>query len=226
MNPTLTIVMREFKCFVGSDRGVFVVYAILVVLWSLLYLSRSAAGGEIISLLWAMTFAAVVGGNFAQTTYLAERMNGALEILLACGISRRAIVAGKTIFIVAMTIVIGFACLGLAALWSGIAAIFGYGASPIGAEVFAVYGAAAFLNAAMSCWFSVVLPNPRVLHFINLGFTVSLVALFYFATGPLQIDVHAAAFLLTAILVACGSVFLALGIRAYSGEGVIAPVTL
>jgi ABC-type Na+ efflux pump permease subunit len=226
MNPTLTIVSREFKCFAGSDRGVFVVYGILVVLWSLLYLSRSAAGGEIISLLWAMTFAAVVGGNFAQTTFLAERMNGALEILLACGISRRAIVAGKTIFIVAMTIVIGFACLGLAALWSVMAATLDYGAAPIGAEVFVVYGAAAFLNAAMSCWFSVVLPNPRVLHFINLGFTLSLVALFYLATGPLHMDVHAASFLLTAILLAGGALFIALGIRAFSGERVIAPVTL
>lgn len=226
MNPTLAIVSREFKCFSGSDGGVFVVYAVLVILWSLLYLSRSAADGEIISLLWAMTFAAVVGGNFAQTTFLAERMNGALEILLACGISRRAIVAGKTIFIVAMTIFIGFACLGLAALWGVVAAIFDYGAAPIGAEVFAVYGAAAFLNAAMSCWFSVVLPNPRVLHFVNLGFTLSLVGLFYLATGLLHIDVHAASFLLTAILLVCGAVFLALGIRAFSGEGVITPVTL
>jgi ABC-type transport system involved in multi-copper enzyme maturation permease subunit len=104
-----SIVIKEWKCFVGSDRGLFFFYGILMVSWSM-FLAFREQPDDLSAPWWLIFFSVVVTANFSNTVFISERINGALEILISSGHSRMAILYGKIFFILIMSIVMGLFC--------------------------------------------------------------------------------------------------------------------
>ena len=218
MNGINTILHKEFQSFVGSDKGVFLVYIIIVVAWSFMLVSgNGGAAGQF----WLVFFSVIVAANFSNTVFISERMSGSLEILITSGLSRNSILFGKMLFVIIMTAAIGLSCAVLSRLWGVLSVEFG------AVEVLGVYDgmlfiSATFLNAASSAYLSVRLSSPRLLHFINL-FILGAIVAFYTVVSQLYF-LHPS--LLVVILLVTGSVFMFAARREFSGERIIQPVIL
>ncbi|MDR2693926.1 MAG: hypothetical protein LBB74_06895 [Chitinispirillales bacterium] len=217
MAGMLTVVRKELKCF-GGDKGQFIIYALMSALWSLALFSGGfngdAAGGRF----WCVFFAVIVASGFSGTVFISERVTGTLEILITSGISRDAVLFGKMVFAVGMSMAVGLLCAVFALIW-GFA--LGAGASVrLGINDAALYASTVFLNAAVSACLSVRMGNPRFLHFINLFMTAALLAAYiavsflFAASWPFL----AAGFLLL------GTLFTFLARREFAGERITRPV--
>ena len=114
MKDIWLIVRKEWIGFAKSDRGIFLVYSILVLAWSILLSSNINLLLAGAGYLWLIFFSVIVSGNFSNTTFSAERISGSLEILLTSGIARNAILIGKIAFVIIMSIIMGFLCYVLA----------------------------------------------------------------------------------------------------------------
>jgi ABC-type Na+ efflux pump permease subunit len=235
MNNITLIIRKEWMSFAGSGRSMFVLYAVLVAYWvvllatwqdpSLSILSQSAANrGTTVSYmpLWFALFSLIVTSIFANTVFVAERVTGSLEILLTSGVSRNGILFGKMLFVTGMTMVIGAVCIGLSLLIKQVVyhgpmediSLIGFG--------YALYTAAAFLNAAASAWLSVVLPNPRIVPLLNLLLISVITGVQMAATFYLSVPPWAAA----GAMVVLGCLFCALSRLEYDSERIIKPVIL
>jgi ABC-type Na+ efflux pump permease subunit len=164
---------KEWRCFAGSDRGIFLLYAILLVSWSLM-LATPDTNGIAAGPIWLIFFSVVISANFSNTVFIAERVNGILEILLTSGLSRRSILFGKMAFVAGMSILIGLACMLIAPVWRIViyqspGAVFDPGA-------FLLYCSAVYMNTASSAYLSVKMNNPRLLHLANILLLAVLVA--------------------------------------------------
>jgi ABC-type Na+ efflux pump permease subunit len=220
MNQCLLVLRKEWLNFVCSDRSVFFIYLFLVAGWGML-LATMDHGGSIGSPLWLVFFSVIIAANFSTTVFVSERMSGSLEILLTSGLSRRAILWGKMVFVIAMTLAVGAACVVTASVLRR------FIAPPETVRVFyfqwtyvAIYAGATFLNAASSACFSVWLPNPRLLHFVNL-LLLGAIMTGYVAvslTRPLSL------FAVAAAMTAIGILFAWLAGRAFESERIIKPV--
>lgn len=175
MKGLKTVIYKEWKCFTGSDRGVFILYAVLVLSWSFFLV-----GGSDSSLrtgpLWLVFFSVVVAANFSNTVFISERISGALEILITSGLSRNSILFGKMSFVMGMSLVIGVGCMGLACLWQYL--MYDNEITVLVPMDFITYAASAFINTAGSAFLSVRMPNPRLLHLANLFLTGCVIAIY------------------------------------------------
>jgi ABC-type Na+ efflux pump permease subunit len=174
------ILGKEWKYFLGNDRGMYLLYAAIVLLWSFLFVSAEADGGAGSLVLWLLPFSVVVASNFMQAAFVAERISGSIEVLLTCGLSRAEIMLGKMLFVALMTSVMGYVCIGLSSLWAVLARV---GGMPLrwsvrGADL-ALFASAACLNAALGALLSICLPNPRMMHFINFMVVGVVMSVFY-----------------------------------------------
>jgi ABC-type Na+ efflux pump permease subunit len=227
MGHSMIILRKEWMSFTGSDRSVFVVYAILVIGWGLLLASWGGTSGASPSgmtmPLWIALFSVVVAANFANTVFVTERVTGSLEILLTSGVSRNGILFGKLLFVMVMTLAIGCLCIGLSVLlrpfmpeaqtggsiglvWSGII----------------IYAAASFFNASSSAYLSVILPNPRLLHLLTLLMVSGIMSTQMVVSVYFPVPYYAGALVLTV----AGVVFCLLAKREFNGERIIRPVIL
>jgi ABC-type Na+ efflux pump permease subunit len=214
MTGLRTVIQKEIKCFFGSDKSTFLIYAMISLMWSFALLLEVGNGD-----FWLVFFSVIVAANFSSTVFISERVNGNLEVLITSGLSRDAALFGKMIFIVAMTAAIGLVCALFAACWSAV--LLDAGAPP----PVSVYGAllylsATFLNAAASAYFSVRLGNPRFLHFINLLMTGAFVAAYDAASSFFQM--HPSILVLGFLL--AGTLFTFLARREFAGERIIRPI--
>ncbi len=220
MSQCLIVLRKEWLNFVCSDRSVFFIYFFLVAGWGML-LATMDRGGPLGSPLWLVFFSVIIAANFSSTVFVSERMSGSLEILLTSGLSRAAILWGKMIFVMVMTLAIGMVCVLTASVLQRFIAPpevaravwfqWSYGA---------LYAGATFLNTASSACFSVWLPNPRLLHFVNI-LLVGAVMAGYVAlslTCPLSL------FIVAIAMAAAGLLFAWLAGRAFEGERIIKPV--
>ena len=222
MNDIALILRKEWMSFVGSDRSVFFIYAILVVGWGMLLATWQDSPAAYLPL-WIALFSVIVSANFANTVFVTERTTGSLEILLTSGISRNGILYGKLFFIVVMTLAIGAGCFVFSAIIKPLTGTTPTG-SGAGAALFgyAIYGAATFLNAAGSAWLSVVLPNPRLLHLLNLLFISFIMAVQMTLSAFFPLPPYAVA----VVMVAAGGLFCVLAQREFNSERIINPVIL
>jgi ABC-type Na+ efflux pump permease subunit len=222
MSQVLLMFKKEWLNFVRGDRSVFIIYLILVTGWGVL-IAAAHDGGTAAAPLWVVFFSVIVAVNFSSTVFVLERMSGSLEILLTCGISRGAILYGKMLFVVVMTAAVGSACCASAFLIRQF--LPGPEGTPAGIFTWrycALYAGATFLNAAGSAYFSVVLPNPRLLHFINLllaGFVMTAYTALSLVR-PLPLEIAAA------VLALLGVVFTVLAKREFESERIVKPVVL
>jgi len=210
MSGLVTVLRKEWLCFLGGERSMFAVYGVIVLLWSLLLAGSGVAGAPETTVLWLLPFSVIVVSNFSQTAFVAERVNGAIEILLTCGIGRRTTMLAKMLFVAVLALAMGFACMGLGALWVWLADMNGVIARAAypGWQDLAVFVAAVVLNSALSALFSVVLPNPRMTHFAIFFLMAAVLAVYY----PLAGLSAASVWLLASVLAvaAAGATFAAL----------------
>jgi ABC-type Na+ efflux pump permease subunit len=216
MKGLKTIICKEWKCFIGSDRGVFILYAVLVLSWSFFLIggSDSSRAGP----LWLVFFSVVVAANFSNTVFISERISGALEILITSGLSRNSILFGKMSFVMGMSLVIGGGCMGLACFWQHL--MYDYEITTLRTLDFVTYAASAFLNTAGSAFLSVRMPNPRLLHLANLLLTGCVVV----AYTVLSLYYPVPDFFLPLFLVLIGLVSSILAKNEFNSERVLQPV--
>ncbi|MBD3392193.1 MAG: hypothetical protein GF418_08980 [Chitinivibrionales bacterium] len=224
MRGMLTVFGNEWTGFLRSDRSVFTIYAILVLVWSIVLASNMNLLALDANILWWVFFSVVVSSNFANTTFVSERLTGSLEIVLTCGLSRMAILLGKIAYVIFMSVVLGLLCYAFGILWALIAgedAVLMLQTMNL-AQLILVYLSACFMNACCGAWLSVHLTNPRLSHFANLlvlGLVVGGHAVISTLT-PLS------AWVLPGVLCAAGVLFLLLAARGFAGEKVVQPFTV
>ena len=232
MRDAVLIFKKEWLTLVGSDRGLFVVHIVIILSWGILLALRSimlpvstmsGMSFDLIATFWYAAFSVIVAAMFSNTAFVSERISGALEILLTSGISRSGILYGKTAFIFAMTVIVGGLCLAVAnALQplmnpSGITP-----ANVLGGQGIAVYFGASFFSASSSAYFSILLPNPRILHFINLFMVMILIALYTVLMSFWLIPLY----VLALFFALGGIVFTILAGREFNSERIIKPIVL
>ena len=212
-----TIAQKELKNFIGSDRSTLLIYLVISVLWSFTLLSgeNNGLGGEV----WLVFFSVIVAANFSGTVFISERVSGTLEVLITSGLSRDAVLFGKMLFVIVMTLLIGLLCAALAALWGAVIPDVSL-SQTLGAYEAVLYFSVTFLNVAASAYFSVRMGNPRFLHFVNLFMTGFLVALYSVASG--FVELHP--LILVLAFLAVGVLFTFLARREFAGERIIRPI--
>jgi ABC-type Na+ efflux pump permease subunit len=218
MKKLNAIIGKEWAGFLGSERGVFFVYGILVLSWSFLPLYKGLGTGP----LWWLFFSVVISGNFTNTVFVSERLSGSMEVLLTSGFSRDAVLWGKSIFIMAMSCGIGLLCIGISRIWVSL-----WGTT--GAEGFmdvlyglGLYCAGTCLNVGCGAWMSVRLQSPRLIPFV--GILLMSLTIAGFAALPLIAPVPQ--WLLGPALLCLAMVFLMLARKDFNGERIIQPIHL
>lgn len=219
MNGVLIILNKEWRVFAASDRGMFLLYAILAISWSFM-LAAPSTGSIETGPLWLVFFSVVISANFSNTVFISERVNGNLEILLTSGVSRKHILFGKMAFVTGLSSIIGLMCIGLSLIWRTVIYRAASGAISTG-ELF-LYCCAVFMNTAGSAWLSVFMSNPRLLHLANLMTLALLVSLFTLVSAYVPLPVAA----LSATLLLIGTVATMLAITLYESEKILQPVNL
>ena len=217
MNGTITILRKEWCCFLGSDRGIFILYAVLIASWSIM-LAAPAGNAIQTGPLWLVFFSVVISANFSNTVFIAERVNGILEILLTSGLSRRDILYGKMVFVAGMSIGIGLLCVAISPLWKLV--LYPESDWKLSADALLLYVAAVFMNTASSAYLSVRMGNPRMLHLANLLLLALLLALYTIASYFFTVSPY----VLALVLLAVGAVATAAARRLYESENILQPV--
>lgn len=222
MNAVLSILRKEGRNFAGSEKGVFVVFGILILSWSFLSRNNTLNSSDIFNSIWWLFFSVVVCSNFANTVFVTERINGSMEILLTSGFSRNAVLFGKILFVMVVSIVIGFASIALSLVWL---AVFDRMAGAFVHQALrgaSLYCCGVFLNATAGAWMSIRFSSFRIIPFVNI-FIVALICTIYYA---LPADVRSSEWRLMPALAASGILFLLFAVKDFNGEKVIAPVDL
>lgn len=213
------VLEKEWKCFAGSDWGMFVVYLVLIMIWSLLIATTNISDTNNSSL-WLVFFSVVLTANFSNSTFISERVNGSLEILITSGLSRNAILYGKILFVMIMTMSMGTFCLIVA--WFLFTYPFGFNGSPIGISDYFLFTGSAFLSISSSAYLSVKMNNPRLLHILNLLQLGVLMGIYYTATYFVSLRIY---YLIMAMVVA-GILFCIGAQKIYKTEKILQPVYL
>ena len=217
MKGLLTVVKKEWMCFIGGDRGIFLLYGILILTWSFLLASGDDSTMRT-GPLWLVFFSVVIAANFSNTVFISERITGALEILITSGLSRNAILFGKMAFIMGMSLMVGGACMLLGMLWCVL--LFDTGYSFLTISDYLIFAASAFVNVSSSAFLSVRMANPRLLHFTNLFLLGGIVFVYTILSHFYPVPVGA----LLLVLSGFGSVCTILAQREFSSERILQPV--
>lgn len=143
----------------------FILYSIIVVVWSALLATRSSNSFDS-GPLWLVFFSVVITANFSNSIFVAERTNGSLEILITSGLSRNAVLYGKLFFIISMSVLFGGVCIILSRILDTY--LFFNSMPSTDFQSFLLYTSSTFLNVAASAYFSIRLTNQRLLHFVNM----------------------------------------------------------
>jgi len=217
MKGILTIVQKEWRCFLGSDRGIFLLYIVLMLSWSIMLANpgeSAAQAGQI----WFIFFSVVISANFSNTVFIAERVNGILEILLTSGLSRKQILFGKMLFVAGMSCIIGIICMLVSNIWRHL--LFTDGMQTLSAMDVIVYCCAVLMNTASGAYFSVKMGNPRLLHLLNLLVLGGIIILHSVAVSFFTVPTVALPLLLLVLTAGCTM----LALRLYESEKILQPV--
>ena len=219
MSSIITVLKKEWKCFTGSDRGVFFLYLILVLTWSFLLASGDNSAIHT-GPLWLVFFSVVIAANFSNTVFISERVTGALEIMITSGLSRNGILFGKMIFVIIMSTAVGGICMGLGLLWHQL--FYDFSGGFLTSSDFLVYVSSVFINVGSSAFLSVRMANPRMLHFTNLLLLGGIVSFYLAASQFLTLS----PIYLVVLLASLGVLFSWLAKREFDSERILQPVIL
>jgi ABC-type Na+ efflux pump permease subunit len=211
------IFRKEFLNFFGSERGSFAIYLILIFVWSFLPLTQKPATGDI----WWLFFSVIISGNFSNNVFVAERLNGSMEILLTSGFSRDAVFFGKIAFVTVMSGIMGLICCIVAFFWILISGVTAIDSGSV-FYVACIYIAGTAMNTSCGAWLSVRLRSPRIIPVITIMVMAAVVSLFYL----LLYIIYLPGWSLLVILFSAAILFSALARHEFNGERIIQPVNL
>ncbi len=219
MKDIIPIIQKEWGSFVGSEKGLFAIYAILILVWSFLpfnNLGTFALSGTV----WWLFFSVIISGNFSNSAFVAERMNGSMEILLTAGFSRFGVLVGKMMFVIVMSVIIGCLCFSLSLLWVSLLGREGLAPGQSVGFTFVLYVAGTFMNVCAGAWLSIRLSSPRLIPFINILIVGIVCVIFYSLYYSLFISEWA----LIGLLGLGGFIFCFAAIKDFESEKIIAPI--
>ena len=223
----LLVIKNEWANFFSSDKSVFAVYSIMIVMWSLFVGTNLTAPLEhphvSTGVVWWVFFAIIVSSNFAHTSVSMERIAGAMEILLTSGLTRLSILQGKIAFVVLISTLFGCICYVFAHSWTMFMNVEPKRILSISTVLLDVgtFFSACVMNACCASWAGGRITNPRLGHFISILFfgliiTIhTLLSYWFFDTT----------FLLIAILILSGFIFYFCAASDFKSERIIQPVS-
>lgn len=216
----LLIFKNEIRSYFKSDKALFIAHLIIIFSFGSLYSSHFKNLHSNMGLIWLVSFSVIVTSNFSYSTFVSERMNGMLEILLVSGIKRKDILLGKVIHVILFSSIMGLLIYMVSILMNF---IMGQREMDIFRSVivaFPVYLSSCVFNVSISAWFSVKLPNPRILSFVNL-FIIVIISTVNFIIGELfNISGNS----IIVILLFGAAVFYKLALNEYRSENVTKPL--
>jgi hypothetical protein len=218
MKKLSALLKKEFKNFRGSERGVFIIYIVLVLSWSFLPLYSGVGSGS----LWWLFFSVVISGNFANTVFVAERLNGSMEILLTSGFRRTTVLSAKLLFVMSMSMAVGALCFGISLIWVALAGQYNPHSIAAWFQDAAFYIAGICMNVTCGAWMSIRLQSPRIIPFLSLLFIGILIGIYYAITLVAPIPQWT---LLPVVFVAA-VFFYFFARKDFHGEKIIAPLHL
>jgi|WetSurMetagenome_2_1015567.scaffolds.fasta_scaffold82723_2 ABC-type transport system involved in cytochrome c biogenesis permease component len=216
MKKVKVIFIKELENFIGSERGVFLIYAILVLSWSFLPLNKGIGAGPI----WWLFFSVIISGNFSNSVFVAERLNGSMEILLTSGFPRDSVFFGKIAFVLIMSIGIGIICFSLSMAWIEISRLEKMSTwSELLYDAF-LFCAGALMNVTFGAWMSFRLQSPRIIPFLTI-MVMGLMVAGYYCVSYLC---GAPEWMLGVIMTIASVIFGTLAKKEFHGEKVIQPI--
>lgn len=219
MSGLFAVMAKEWKCFRGSDRGTFILYMALVLVWSMLLALRAndnfSAGP-----LWLVFLSIVITANFSNAVFISERFNGSLEIFITSGLSRDAILFGKILFISLVSLVFGGLCIGISFVTEKI--IFIDRTDGLSFSAFLLYAASTLFSVCCSAYLSVKMTNHRLLHFINMFMVACIVTVYMLASAIYGLSEMYLSLFMTVSAV----LFSVMARRLYHSEKIVQPVNM
>jgi ABC-type transport system involved in multi-copper enzyme maturation permease subunit len=212
MKKLKAILEKEWLNFKGSERGVFLIYCLLVLLWSVFPLNSELGSGP----MWWLFFSVIISGTFSNSVFVSERLNGTMEIMLTSGFSRDTVFFGKIAFVLMMTIISGALCSALSMVWLSLAGQEALSLKTARDAFF--FCAGSLMNVTFGAWMSLRLQSPRIIPFMTLMLMAVIVAAFYALSSRLWV--------LGGILITSGWVFGMFARKEFHGEKVIQPIQL
>ncbi len=222
MKQILLIISKEWVGFIKSDKWIFLIYGILICAWGFLISNNMHSLSSKTGALWLAFFSVIISGNFSNTAFVAERMSGALEILLTSGLSRKSIVLGKIFFIVIMSTIMGTLCYFIAL---GVRTAKGDSFQvlirliPLW-KIILLYASACFLNATCGAWLSVRVKSPRLLPFVNL----MVLGIIVVSHELLSYKIGLSLWSLSMVMTFVGLIFYLFALRDFNSERVLQPL--
>jgi ABC-type Na+ efflux pump permease subunit len=218
MKGILSIISKEWKCFIGSDRGLFFFYGFLVVSWSL-FLAFREQPDSMTAPWWLIFFSVVVTANFSNTVFISERINGFLEIVISSGYSRMTILTGKILFILMMSSILGLVCVVAGTITRSY-----LNNEPISINIMdlCVYIVSAVFNTTGAAFLSVRMTNPRLLHIANMVMLTLLIIIHSVMSQFFDVPNT----LLSALILLFGIIFFLAAVREFKSERILRPVDM
>ncbi|MDD5672734.1 MAG: hypothetical protein PHC61_01100 [Chitinivibrionales bacterium] len=222
MRAVVQVIRNELRIFTASDRSTFFIYAVLILTWSFLFSVNTFEKDDASVMLWWIFFSVVISGNFSTTIFVLERTSGALEVIITSGFSRRALMLGKILFVLGVSIVMAWFCIGLAFIGRTFfsSMLSSYFIAPPKTYM-GLYIAASFMNAAFGAYFSIRLPNPRLVSFAAVLLVGALVSVYYGISAIMPLS----PWILAVLFCAIGALWLVLALREFESERVTRPIT-
>ncbi len=220
LRDTKLIFWKEWNSFKASDRSTFIVFSIIILIYSTLFTAHGATASSNAELLWWMFFSFLLCNILGNTLFVSERMTGSFEILLTCGLNRSAILLGKYFYMVLMVLALG-------TIPTIIATGFNYfllnrgdcsfmGSIPLtGIAIFAI---TTLYSSAMTALVSLGMKNPRTSGFLGM-LALLLPSTIFIASGYSLL-------ITTVVTCSMGILLLGIAIRIMQGERILQPLNL
>lgn len=218
MKGIRSIIAKEWKCFIGSDRGLFFFYGFLIVSWSL-FLAFREQPDSMTAPWWLIFFSVVVTANFSNSVFISERINGFLEIVISSGYSRMTILAGKILFILIMSSVLGLLCVVAGTVTRSY--LYNHPVTFDYMDII-VYIVSALFNTTGAAFLSVRMTNPRLLHIANMAMLTLLIIIHSVMSQFFEVPDS----MLAALILLFGIIFLLAAIREFNSERILRPVDM
>jgi ABC-type transport system involved in cytochrome c biogenesis permease component len=223
MNQMWLIFKEEFEKLRFSEPGQHMMYVVMILCWSALLGINVSLGMMTLSTGWWLFFSVVITATLSTTVFVAELIQGALEILLTCGVSRRAILYGKILYCTLMSVAMGYACFALSILWHAVTAkAFGARHLTVPYTELVLYLSAAFFNTVFGAWMTIRLSSPRILYLLNM----IAVAFIFGLWTALRTRFDLSEWWLIAGMTVLGLALIPLAERAFETERVIRPLDI
>lgn len=175
----ILIFEREWIHIKKSDRTTIAFLALLFCIWGFYTIVNFENLFNENDYMQMMIFSLIIIGNFVNNTFIFERASGCLEILLVSGVSRYGLFLGKIIFCTVISSLFGLLCMALSLVVATFAVEKLYLDSSAISKGLVVFTLTCFYLSSWSAWLSLIVKNPRIVHFVNILLLSGAIGLYY-----------------------------------------------